>query len=173
MRGGTHMHSWYTHAQPSKRPSPPLLTHPTQIDTRSYPYPHSQFLKAITIVNGRDASVGVAPMIAALLAERPQSFVPQGRPSPPIAAIFGRFTADEVGAMLGCALGSVERPPLQCLSVTPSRSLHTTNVQHITHPRHSRRATSSQTSPPRASTSSPATPACRSSSCKCIIIDVG
>ena len=38
-------------------------------------------------------------MIAALLVEEPQSFVPQGRPSPPIASIFGRFTADEVGAM--------------------------------------------------------------------------
>lgn len=53
----------------------------------------------MTILNGRDVSVGVAPMIAALLAEHPQSFVPHGRPSPPIATIFGRFTTDEVGAM--------------------------------------------------------------------------
>jgi hypothetical protein len=78
-----------------------LPSRPTQ--TNRHPllplYPDSQFLKAITIVNGRDASVGVAPMIAALLVEEPQSFVPQGRPSPPIASIFGRFTADEVGAM--------------------------------------------------------------------------
>lgn len=73
----------------------------------------------MTVLNGRDVSVGVAPMIASLLAERPQSFVAHGRPSPPIAAILGRFTADEVSyrigfsrCLFGCSCGwGVDRPP--------------------------------------------------------------